>query len=102
MTLNEIENEYGFKYSAIYNQLEQDGMLDVGEYGPEWFSTVFPRLKENPTLLLYSYDLNYSAPMQSVKRFKNWTILMIIGKLSPNSGLSHLLKVVRVIFTAFP
>ncbi|WP_404986120.1 SMI1/KNR4 family protein [Chryseobacterium sp. M5] len=56
MTLNEIENEYGFKYSAIYNQLEQDGMLDVGEYGPEWFSTVFPRLKENPTLLLYSYD----------------------------------------------
>ncbi len=57
MTLTKIENEHNFKYSALYKQLEQDGMLEVGEYGPNWYSTVFPKLKENPPLLLHSYDL---------------------------------------------
>lgn len=56
MTLTEIENEYDFKYPAIYKQLEQDGMFDIGEYGPNWYSTIFPKLKENPTLLLHSND----------------------------------------------
>lgn len=37
-------------------------MLDVGEYGPAWFSTVFPSIKENPTLLLYSYDFELLSP----------------------------------------
>lgn len=29
MTLTEIENEYSFKYSALYKQLEQDRILNV-------------------------------------------------------------------------
>lgn len=56
MTLDEIEKQHGFTYSELYKRLEQDGMLDVGTYGPEWYSTVYPKLKENPTLLLHTYD----------------------------------------------
>jgi len=70
MTLNEIETKYGFTYPEIYKQLEQDGMLDVGEYSPAWSDTVFPRLKENPTLLLFSYDfelLNTEAVSEAIE-----------------------------------
>ena len=72
MTLTEIENDHDFKYSTFYKQLEQDGMLDVGEYGPNWYNTVFPKLKENPTLLLHSYDfelLNTNSISEEINDF---------------------------------
>lgn len=56
MTLTDIEKEYHFKYPELYKKLEQDGMLDVGEYGPDWYATVYPKLQDHPTLLLHSYD----------------------------------------------
>lgn len=56
MTLSEIENQYGFTYPALYRQLAHDGMLDVGEYGPDWYKLVFPALKDRPTLLLHAGD----------------------------------------------
>ena len=74
MTLTEIEKEYNFKYSALYKQLEQDGMLEVGEYGPNWYNTVFPKLKENPTLLLHSYDfelLNTNSISEEINDFSD-------------------------------
>ncbi|GAB3638233.1 hypothetical protein GCM10027422_38230 [Hymenobacter arcticus] len=40
----------------MYKQLAQDGMLDVGQYGPDWATTVLPKLRDNPTLLLFSSD----------------------------------------------
>ena len=46
-----------YAYRALYKQLEQDGMLDVGQYGPDWYSTVFPKLKDNPTFLLHLRDV---------------------------------------------
>ena len=56
MTLSEIEQAYGFAYPSLYRQLAQDGMLAVGEYGPDWYKLVFPTLKEQPTLLLHADD----------------------------------------------
>lgn len=56
MTLPEIERQHGFSYPSLYRQLEQDGMLDVGEYGPDWHNTVLPTLKDRPTLLLFAND----------------------------------------------
>lgn len=56
MTLSEIEQQYGFTYPALYSQLAGDGMLDVGEYGPDWNEQVFPTLKDRPTLLLHADD----------------------------------------------
>lgn len=62
MNLTEIEKRYGFTYPELYKQLEQDGMLDVGEFGGDWQTTVFPKLKENPTLLLHGSDFELLSP----------------------------------------
>jgi hypothetical protein len=56
MTLSEIESKHGFIYPALYRQLERDGMLAVGEYGPDWYKLVYPTLTERPTLLLHADD----------------------------------------------
>ncbi|MCM2569077.1 SMI1/KNR4 family protein [Janthinobacterium kumbetense] len=56
MTLAEIEQQYSFTYPALYRQLDRDGMLAVGEYGPDWYKLVYPTLTERPTLLLHADD----------------------------------------------
>ena len=56
MTLSDLEHAGGFAYPLLYKQLEYDGMLDVGEYGPTWYQQVYPALKERPTLLLHADD----------------------------------------------
>ncbi|MGK5058649.1 SMI1/KNR4 family protein [Janthinobacterium sp. LB2P49] len=69
MTLSEIEHQYDFTYPALYRQLERDGMLDVGEYGPDWYKLVYPTLTDRPTLLLHADDfelLNIEAVADAV------------------------------------
>jgi hypothetical protein len=56
MILQDIEKKYHFEYPSLYKQLYEDGMLDLGECGPNWYSDVYPKLKQNPPLLLHSYD----------------------------------------------
>ncbi|MEG0884558.1 MAG: SMI1/KNR4 family protein [Janthinobacterium sp.] len=56
MTLSEMERQHDFTYPALYHQLERDGMLAVGEYGPDWYKLVYPTLTERPTLLLHADD----------------------------------------------
>ena len=56
ITLADIEREFNFIYPALYKQMDKDGMLNVGEYRPNWYKEVFPKLKDNPTLLLHVYD----------------------------------------------
>ena len=56
MTLSEMEQQHGFTYPSLYRQLERDGMLAVGEYGPDWYKLVYPTLKDKPTLLLHADD----------------------------------------------
>jgi len=56
MTLSEIESKHSFTYPALYRRLERDGMLAVGEYGPDWYKLVYPTLTERPTLLLHADD----------------------------------------------
>ncbi|MGK5036776.1 SMI1/KNR4 family protein [Janthinobacterium sp. LB3P118] len=71
MTLSAIEQQYGFSYPALYRQLERDGMLAVGEYGPDWYKQVFPTLKDRPTLLLHADDvelLNIESVADAVAR----------------------------------
>lgn len=52
MKLQDIEKKYGFEFPELYKQLYLDGMLKMGEYGPNWYSEVYPKLRENPPLLL--------------------------------------------------
>ncbi|MGK5010636.1 SMI1/KNR4 family protein [Janthinobacterium sp. MDB2-8] len=70
MTLSEIEHEHGFTYPTLYRQLERDGMLAVGEYGPDWYKLVYPTLTDRPTLLLHADDfelLNIKAVAEAAE-----------------------------------
>ncbi|RUT70354.1 SMI1/KNR4 family protein [Flavobacterium cupreum] len=71
MILQDIEKKYQFEYPILYKQLCEDGMLDLGECGPNWYSHVYPKLKENPPLLLHSYDfelLNLESITREIER----------------------------------
>lgn len=70
MTLSEIEQQHGFTYPSLYRHLESDGMLAVGEYGPDWYKLVYPTLTDRPTLLLHADDfelLNIQAVAAEVE-----------------------------------
>ena len=74
MTLSEIERQHGFAYPSLYRQLERDGMLDVGEYGPDWYKLVYPTLKDKPTLLLHADDfelLNLKAVAEAADTLRD-------------------------------
>ena len=74
MKLAEIEQTFHFEYPTLYKQLEQDLMLDVGEYGSTWYSTVFPKIKDHPTLLLHSCDfelLSVDAVNQALEELRD-------------------------------
>jgi SMI1 / KNR4 family (SUKH-1) len=54
--LEATEARYGFTYPALYRQLYTEGLLDIGQLGPEWLITEFPRLRLRPPLLLFGND----------------------------------------------
>ncbi|MCW3463138.1 SMI1/KNR4 family protein [Chitinophaga nivalis] len=62
--LEELEEQYAFSYPALYKQLNKDGMLDWGQFGPDWYTTVFPDIKHTPPLLLFANDLEVMNPEQ--------------------------------------
>ena len=74
MTLSEMEQQHGFTYPSLYRQLERDGMLAVGEYGPDWYKLVYPTLKDKPTLLLHADDfelLNIEAVAEAADTLRD-------------------------------
>ncbi|HJT74162.1 MAG TPA: SMI1/KNR4 family protein [Chitinophaga sp.] len=54
--LQNIEQQFNFRYPALYHQLLADGMLDWGTFGPDWMSQYYPVLRKNPPLLLFAND----------------------------------------------
>ena len=71
MTITELEQKYNIVYPELYKQLEQDNMLEVGEYSPMWYATTFPKLKDNPPLLLFSDDFELT-PLKDVDEDIAW------------------------------
>ena len=55
-TLENLEKEFGFTYPAIYKKLAENQMLDMSKASADWLNLVYPKLKDNPSLLLYAYD----------------------------------------------
>ena len=55
--LEQIEQWHGFKYPELYHRLYNDGMLDWGEFGPNWHATYWEKFKINPPLLLLGNDI---------------------------------------------
>ncbi len=62
--LTQLEQRYGFRYPALYHRLWQDGFLDWGAFGPQWFTNVFPGLQHQPPFLLYAPDFEPLPPEQ--------------------------------------
>lgn len=60
--LAKIEYIFDFKYPKLYYQLAHDGMLDIGKTGENWYADTYPKLKNNPPLLLYSDDFELLSP----------------------------------------
>jgi len=55
--LEQIEQQYKFKYPELYHRLYNDKMLDGGEFGPNWHATYWEKFKINPPLLLFANDI---------------------------------------------
>ena len=71
MKIKELEEKYQFSYPKIYVNLWNDGMLDWhnGWYEPwtyhkNWFTEIYPTIKDNPPLLLHT---NFDLEMLSQK-----------------------------------
>ncbi len=62
-TLEDLEKEFNFTYPELYKQLYADRMLDWGSDGNDWYTNVFPTLKENPPLLLFGSDIEIWDPI---------------------------------------
>lgn len=66
--LEEVEQQFHFTYPQIYKQLCIDGMLDWGEFGPNWRETYWEKFKANPPLLLFGYDIEL-IPLENIKEY---------------------------------
>ncbi|HFK5528310.1 TPA: SMI1/KNR4 family protein [Elizabethkingia anophelis] len=62
-TLEDLEKEFNFTYPELYKQLYADKMLDWGSDGNGWYTNIFPKLKENPPLLLFGCDIEIWDPI---------------------------------------
>jgi hypothetical protein len=66
MELAKLESKYKYKYSKFFKQLWDDGMLDwmdgkrtVFSSGETWENTVYPKIKENPKVLLHTGGMDF-------------------------------------------
>ena len=63
-TINHLEKELNINYPEIYKNLYTNEMLNWGESGNGWYDNVFPKLKENPPLLLFGNDIEIWNPIE--------------------------------------
>ena len=72
--LEQIEQQFNFRYPELYKKLYNDGMLDWGEFGPNWHATYWEKFKNNPPLLLFGNDielLEYNRITEEIEAFKD-------------------------------
>lgn len=55
--LEQIELKYNFEYPKLYKQLCEDGMLNTGKYGGNWYNQNYDRIKDNPIFLIWSGEV---------------------------------------------
>jgi hypothetical protein len=71
--LQQIEQQFDFKYPTLYHKLFADGMLETGS-GQEWYDSH----KDNPLLLFNAYDFelrsfeNIIAEIEEIRDPENW------------------------------
>ena len=72
--LEQIEQQFNFKYPELYKKLYENGMLDWGERGQNWYATYWEKFKVNPPLLLFGNDielLEYNQIVEEIEAFKD-------------------------------
>ena len=72
--LEQIEQQFNFKYPELYKILYKNGMLDWGESGPNWYATCWEKFKHNPPLLLFGNDfelLDFNRIIEEMEAFKD-------------------------------
>ena len=72
--LEQIEQQFNFKYPELYKKLYNEGMLDWGEFGKNWYATYWEKFKNNPPLLLFGNDfelLEFKRITEEIKAFKD-------------------------------
>lgn len=69
--LEELEQKHNFNYPSLYKELCKDGMLDWGQTSPNWYAEQYPKLKENPPLLLYGNDIEMIA-IENIEEHYQW------------------------------
>lgn len=76
--LKALEQQYQFQYPELYHRLYADQMLDIGEYASLWSKEVYPRLKNQPPLFLYSGEFeliplaNIAETIEELNGEENW------------------------------
>ncbi|MBB1139125.1 SMI1/KNR4 family protein [Myroides sp. WP-1] len=63
-SLEDIEKELNIQYPVLYKKLFADGLLDSGPTGINWYKDSFPKLKQNPPLLLFAEDIEIWNPIE--------------------------------------
>ena len=74
ITLSDIERKYSISYPKLYKELDKKNMLDWGEFGFNWKKEVYPKLKKNPPLLLFSIEfeiINFEHIDEEIEAFKD-------------------------------
>jgi hypothetical protein len=73
--LEQIEQQFNFKYPELYKKLYDDGMLNSGgAYGQDWYGKYYAKLAENPPMLFFGFDfelLKWDRIVEEIKAFKD-------------------------------
>ncbi len=57
-----MANRHGKSIPPLVRQLATDGMFDWGEFGPQWYTTIFPQLLPYPPFLFLGLDCEIPSP----------------------------------------
>ena len=77
MKIEELEKQYHYKFPALFKRLWKDGMIDwmnghteAFVSGESWENTIYPKIKEQPPLLLHTGGFDFE--MLRAEEMYNW------------------------------
>lgn len=73
--LSEIEAKFEFHYPDVYKRLFEDGMLDWGETGSDWYKNTYPKIRQRPPFLVFASDFKLIPLTEIENTFKKIKII---------------------------
>ena len=85
-----IENTFDLKLPLLYKKLENDGMLQYSNmFGSDWYSKVYPTLKNQPPLLLFAQNFELMSVRdvyEELREMQSYTHWLPDFKMIPFAG----------------